>query len=930
MSKFRAINRPSNSPRKHTPGKRLLADAISAQGSEMVRDQGSALSPMQGMSTTPTTRTTREQPHPRVIIPAKKLRLSPRTDGVGSAQSSTAKPGAAVVPPGKQNPAQSRDTRNIGQAVAKANKAGNRKKKTSKLSKPEARREQAPREKKIMSSIEHSARKRIASFSSDCSPNGANESEYLPSPAKLVDQPFDSASDTPSRRSPRKHSSTCPSAGSNLVAGSTTDSSSLHPSPRASGTLAVAKREKPTAGQNTPIPETPLAPKPSSPSIWSSQTRKKKYKEADFVEIPKEVYDYEKIKKAEKKIREQLALKKEIMRAGKRAEKGKFAERRPVDGADDSTQSTDKRKEVYEVEQNEPRKRQKLLKSQKPVLENQSLADDKKLSCDGSQTGKQINASKLPEGKTTEKQVQGHATFVVKAEGRSDVDVRSRAAIEASSRASGASKNKDMQRSFQSHVPEDQSGESHDQTSKYSKQQGEPPSEDWRKSFTRREVPVPQIPRKCSCALLPEYFTRNPGYIPRLTTWPGGELEFFEHVKQISCCRGTVHPPHVIDACKTMLTENGYPNPSAEQSLDSIIDFANGILSSDDRNDVHLGRAQSSITPPTFYGHKQSYPLPNSVGCSSRSIQTTDKKPQSRGSHSGAEQSRPPKETLHKTLPPRTSLVHEKVQNTTILTGPGSAVVDNADGSPKQRKPSLGKRCRANIPSPRIFEDLPLGEENVAARRITKGLPEPSDGHSKSQASFNAQRKRHQSAPAHLVRRDNTANERGPSPGPTKRRHDHALQEIFNNAIHDMNRNVNSLKELLMERLPALPQTQTAPVQPAAASIAPPAAPITPAVAQDGNGAEEQHVRTGKRPSRAEQQLRLPVLDRNVPNHLRLTNEGIVDIGRIVNPYERHTKAPYAFSWSGRLWKEYHGLLTRCSNGVSVWTADEIKRLTRG
>ncbi len=59
----------------------------------------------------------------------------------------------------------------------------------------------------------------------------------------------------------------------------------------------------------------------------------------------------------EKQFEKQLAIKKEIMLAAKRKEKGKFAEQRPVREMQGSTQKMDKRKAEVVVEDSEPRKR---------------------------------------------------------------------------------------------------------------------------------------------------------------------------------------------------------------------------------------------------------------------------------------------------------------------------------------------------------------------------------------------------------------------------------------------------------------------------------------------------------------------------------------------------------------------------------------------
>ena len=924
MSYFRAINQPWESPLESTTRERPVSDVVSGQRCETDGGQASALSPMQAVLVTPNLDEATQRDYPNVILPAKKLRVSPKKHPRLPMQSSTARAWAAVIPPEKQSCGQSKDKGDIGIAVAKAKRAmrtPGKKKRNSKSSKSKARRQQAPRQNKMMPSIEYSARKRVASYSSDCGSNGANESEYHPSPAELADTTHSSTASTPSRRNPRKHSSAYPSAKFSAISEPTLDIASLQPSPRASGTLAVINREEPTALQSMPNLEA-VTPRPPSPSIWNSQLRRKKYEEADFVELPREIFEYFETKK---EMRQLLASKKEVMRAGKRKEKGKLAEMRSVEETRESTQKTGKTKHEAEVEQNEPRKRLKSQESQKPGEADRSLIDDGKVFSEEPQTSKQPSARRTPKGKTAGTGVQRYKAVVVKAEDRSDVvDVRSHAGIEAD--VSRGSKNQELQRSLGSQVPEEPLGQAHDQASRHRKKQRVPLDEDWRKVYERREV---SVPRNCSCALLPEYFTRNPSYVPRLATWGGGMLEFLEHVKQISCCRGSIHPPNVIGACSRMLRKYGYPNRGDERSLGSMemFDF-HGSLSGNDRNGDHPGRAQSSIPPPTFYGYRRSYRTPQHVGSSSRSAPTAGKIPRSLASLRGPERVPPPKDTHNKPVPRKTPMVHERVKDPTILSGPSidqhpsSAVVDDAGSSPALPLSSpLGKRRRAVTPNHRVSDDSIHGQENVAARPISKGLPEPPSGPSEPRTCFGARRKRHQSAPVDSARRHNTINDHNPPPQPAPRRHEHALQAISNDAIlHVMNRRVASLEKLLIERLPATPQTPTP---------APPPAPAPPAPAppQPRDAPPEPRRRHRKKPSRAQRQLKFPPLDRNVPAHLRLPDQGLIAVGRVPTPYERHARAPYAFGWGGRLYADYKHLLTRRGDGLAGWTAEEMYRL---
>lgn len=105
-----------------------------------------------------------------------------------------------------------------------------------------------------------------------------------------------------------------------------------------------------------------------------------------------------------------------------------------------------------------------------------------------------------------------------------------------------------------------------------------------------------------------------------------------------------------------------------------------------------------------------------------------------------------------------------------------------------------------------------------------------------------------------------------------------------------------------------LPVTTTSP---AVAPEQPPnPRPIT-VTCTENNGAPSQ--RHQKRTQKASN----PALSRDVPEHLRLSDDTILTIGQTVhNGYERHRVAPYAFSRRGRIYKEYLHLLPRCTTEI--------------
>ena len=669
----------------------------------------------------------------------------------------------------------------------------------------------------------------------------------------------------------------CPDAGS---------SGFTQSSPQTNDTPSVIKRELTNTPLISPNVEATVTLGLASPSIWSSPLRAKKYEEWEFVELPEEVYDYE---ETEKEMRQQLEVKREAVIAGKRKDKGKVAERK------------DKRK-AEKVER-------KAHKSQRSSLEDDLIADGPQIASEDPQASKQASAQRFPKGKTQKMQAYRYKPVMIKAEDRSDItDVRSHAGFEAKNCSSESFQDGNVQRSFELQMPKEQALRL--------REHERPFDEDGRKPFDRREICLPEVSRSCSCAMLPEYFTSKPNRVPRRAQWHGGKLEFFEHVKQISCCRG--HPPHVIDACRRMLRQQGYPNRGDEESLESMVDFDNGILSTNDQDDDQLSRAQSSIPPPVLYGYADSYrPDPDYAGSSSRPAPTTNKNPRF------VEESPPLKEFQTQTTPQKILVVREKTKTTTNSFGPSpdqhpsSVVVGDS--------PPLGKPGRADVPSHQIMDDAPEEKEKRdAARQISKGLPEATSGRSELPASFSARRTRHQSAPVDLYRRANAVNDCDSSPQRKQRRRENPLQEISNNlpsnAIQGLHRKIDSL----LERLPAtLTTSYNALVQPLSAQTA------ATDVGGGSGAAEQSNVRKRKRLSAAERKLRYPELSSDVVDDLRKSDEQIIEIGRIVSPYERHRSAPEAFGYRGHLRAEYNDLLEKVENGVPVWTAKEIRRLTR-
>ncbi len=73
-------------------------------------------------------------------------------------------------------------------------------------------------------------------------------------------------------------------------------------------------------------------------------------------------------------------------------------------------------------------------------------------------------------------------------------------------------------------------------------------------------------------------------------------------------------------------------------------------------------------------------------------------------------------------------------------------------------------------------------------------------------------------------------------------------------------------------------------------------------------GVPEPPRRKSKKKCVAERKIIEPGLSRHVPLHQRKSDAELLQIARLITPYQRHRRAPYAFSYLGRLYAEYKHL----------------------
>ena len=357
-----------------------------------------------------------------------------------------------------------------------------------------------------------------------------------------------------------------------------------------------------------------------------------------------------------------------------------------------------------------------------------------------------------------------------------------------------------------------------------------------------------------------------------------------------------------------------HPKRHDNASSESIFQFAQDILSTRDQKNSKLRREQSSIPPPIFYGNEGSYRPPTNAGSSSHfateiniSLPSQPLIPRSVQSFNGKINGR----MLSKALPTR-----DAGRNATDhASSPGSQRPNHhAATSPSNYLTSpnsfpLGKKARPGPDVPtRLYtsNSATSGKENLDIRHVPQTLPQVTTG--VKPISFRAQRRRHQSVPVGIYSKK-TSDENNPLPSPTPRRNDKTLHEVSTNAIVTR---LDSLEKVIRDRFPAASNTPVATVTAAAPAIS-----------------AEQPRTKRKTKTTAERQLTHPVLDSNVPQHLRKSENDLIAIGKNVKSYERHRQAPEAFGYNGRLRASFRHLLVRNVNGVPVWTANEISRISR-
>lgn len=469
----------------------------------------------------------------------------------------------------------------------------------------------------------------------------------------------------------------------------------------------------------------------------------------------------------------------------------------------------------------------------------------------------------------------------------------------------------------------------------------------WRNGHTRRVTEyerfrMPKGCRKqCTCQLMPDYFTRATDFVPSLATWRGSELEFLEHVKQLSSCSG--HPSSVRDACCRILEDAKYPDrlgphlaisfAQNRSTLSTSMGLSRGPKLISDAKTTNPRAAP--VGAPRYTSFYSSTPgvrarvqmnqgmlsAPNSLPLGPNARMSRVSSVSSVGSASSTLESRSATTASNRQTPPPSSPLRSARRDAGV--GSDDKVYrgnpsDDSDGDHAQTLDTPAASPPINFP------ETPLSNQKERHR----SMPAISS------------RRRHPRSP---LLREETLHGAFERPSAKNRILDSA------NLLHEFNATLEQFKRIV-ETLTKTPNGQGNQVQsvecfPTPASPPPPRSPPPPPspppsppppitatitaaaaaiVAERGQPANRKsRTTTAQRQAGGE-----PKLDRNVPHHLRESDEVLLDIGKNPKRYQRHRLAPYAFSYVGRLYAEYIKLLTaRDEEGNNVWDCQVIRRL---
>ncbi|KAL8856770.1 MAG: hypothetical protein Q9178_006607 [Gyalolechia marmorata] len=481
--------------------------------------------------------------------------------------------------------------------------------------------------------------------------------------------------------------------------------------------------------------------------------------------------------------------------------------------------------------------------------------------------------------------------------------------------------------------------------------------------------------QRCKCSCLPDYFREPQSLRPSLQTWPAGEPEFLAHCEQIVDC--LAHPDITRSTCREILdNERSYggvhntdelQNPGKPQGIsqpqqqkahtdDNALEVFtdNGFHSGPERltnspvtSETLLERTNlsdySTVLSEVSYGERPQFRVPPCFLSTSprptRDFTVSQGEKKVKGSNSKSRKS---------TAKPHTS------KDATGLPTPANSssptrteleqslqLTDNSQASPSPQPSSLTlQHCRTPKPS-------------VVDKSNTEALAAQTSNLVKSKHSKGASKSSRKRLKAVVIENYSSSTVEGS--GADERNQDTKLDpgsSLTGRLTPDRGspeRRANNIHR----RYATEPPNPIAPMSPATAvREATRNLRQRPLLAISGPTLNQQRIdarHSSKRkrplweqtppptPKHKRKKRYIPVVERkrlrperpaNVALDQRLADEELIQIGRHPKTYIRHISAPYAFSYTGRLFEEYRRLTKlKDEDGNPLWDEALTKRL---
>ena len=604
----------------------------------------------------------------------------------------------------------------------------------------------------------------------------------------------------------------------------------------------------------------------TSPPTWNANVRKRKLREDGFVEVPKVLIEHEETKKL-------LRIQKKYVRAQERKEKGKFPEKTSVNvGRVRKTEQTARGNTSFTNPPiHESENPQHALTAPNPIhfLSTQSKQTETKSADLGGDRHPRFPIFAAHKDQTTFGSIEKHDW---ESANSSSLDLRK------------ASRG-DTRSHFHAH---EASRHSQDDRKQF------PITNDKPQAFLDRQKP-------CTCVQLPAYFARARYTMPNPSTWPGSRSEFLERIKQMSTCYG--HTDRVKRQCQSFLRREHCSSPFNHYVAPSSTEASKQDIVSNSQPFRVTTSSQFHI--PTSY---QKSPSKQRSKLNSR----MNKRDQPVGHKLTAQT-----HDTHELYLPASSYHKSGTNNGSTESHFRKQPTNINHGQPSMNPPTLPVKIRDNglNSSPSGYcaqtydhNDFWQGSKTNSSR---EGPPLVSD----------VTKKRYHSMPAFSKRPiPNASDDASEHPSRGRLQRDSMLPPIpgdisvIQKKLDELKQTVEGMRRL-MTGAPGriLCQNPEAPGSPAEADPVP-----------------SQPLKKKRKTVAEERAAGKPALNRNVPMHLRQSDDMLIAIGKEINGYERHRRAPEAFSWHGRLYSEFDHLLAKFDeHGDLVWDAKVIARLKR-